>query len=337
MQTRLQDIAEQLNLSTATISRALNKETENLVKKETRDRIFEFIRETGYKPNIKARELAKGKLTNFFLLSSQMNENSIFYDHYFINLIRGITGVLVDTEYSLVMLPIENDYTEDRIYKILLDNETAGLILSPYCSHLEFPFDVIKEYNFPVVSLDNEIMGQNAYNVLLDHTEAGYIGAKRLTEKGYKNILLVSDSRHAMDAELRRKGFFDFFRDNTDAARKIINIELPLSYISSEPVLEKILELDIFPIGVFALSDEIAVGLINRLGNKGLRCPEDVGVIGFDGLSIGYHSVPRLNSVAFPYQEVGREAALTIKDALEGKNVKRRKVIGALLTEGGSC
>jgi len=126
----LQDIAQELKLSTATVSRAINKNTEALVKKETRDKILDLVRKTGFKPNMKARGLAKGKLTNFFLIMSQ-NEDSIFYDYYFFKIIRGFLNVIIDTEYSLAMLPIENDYTEEQIYELIMHNETAGLILSP--------------------------------------------------------------------------------------------------------------------------------------------------------------------------------------------------------------
>lgn len=332
----LEDIARELEVSTATVSRALSKSTESLVKKETRDKILQFIKKTGFKPNVKARALAKGKLTNFFLILSQ-NESSIFYDHYFINLVRGIHNVILDEEYSLVMLPVENDYSEDQIYKLLLNNETAGLILSPYCSQIEFPFDEIKEYSFPVISLDYKLKGENAYNILLDHKGAGYLGAKYLAEKNYKNIVLVSDIRRSQHSELRKEGFYKYFNEIKNNDFNIVNVEALLSFVSSEMVLEKVLEFDKLPTAVFALNDEIAVGLIDRLKEKGLRCPEDVAVLGFDGIKIGQLVNPSLNSVAFSFKSLGEVAAQTLIDVLSGKECERERVLVANVTEGQSC
>ncbi|MDD5633872.1 MAG: LacI family DNA-binding transcriptional regulator [Candidatus Omnitrophica bacterium] len=332
----IQDIAKELDLSTATVSRALNNHTEHLVKSQTKQKILDFVRETGYKPNIKARGLAKGKLTDLFLISSQMVVGSIFYDEYFSNLVRGIHSVTAPTEYSLVILPVENTYTEEDIYNILLNNETAGLILSPYCSHLNFPFDVIKKYSFPVVTLDIEIKSENTYAILLDHKEAGYLGAKSLVEKGYRNLVLVSDIKRSLHSEMRKEGFYDFLNERKPKDVTVKNIEMLLSYTSSQSVLEKILGESKLPVGVFALSDEIAVGIVNYLKYKGLRCPEDVGVIGFDGLSIRKYAIPAVNSIGFSYSKIGEIAAQILIDVLSGKERNKTTFIKAYLTEGES-
>lgn len=336
MQRRLEDIAKELNLSTATVSRALSKNTEHLVKKETRDKILDYVKKTGFKPNIKARGLASGKLTNLFFILSQ-NEASIFYDQYFFNVMQGIHSVIMETEYSLVILPVKNEYTEDQIYDVLLNNETAGLILSPYCSHLDFPFDVIKGYNFPVLLLDDEERAENAYVICQDNEQAGFDGAELLWNKGYRSFVLVSDVRHSEHSELRKKGFFKFFDDKKESGYAIDHMELLLSYTSAEPVLNEIEKIKERPVGVFALNDEIAVGIINHLAVRQIKCPGDIGVVGFDGLYIGQHALPRLNSVAFPFKEIGKKAAEVLIGAMEGKEMPHKTVISPTITDGESC
>ena len=85
MGNRPEDIAQELSLSIAAVSRALHESTEHLVKEESRQRILDFVEKTGYKPNIKSRGLTKEKLTNLFLILSQ-DEASIFYNYYFIEI-----------------------------------------------------------------------------------------------------------------------------------------------------------------------------------------------------------------------------------------------------------
>lgn len=335
---KLEDIARELNLSIATVSRALNKGTENLVKRETRERIFELVKRSGFKPNIKARALAQGKLTNLILILS-CTEESIFYDQYFMRLIRGIQQKLVNTEYSLVILSVNESFTGDQIYEILLNNETAGLILSPHCSSMRlYPVDILKEYDIPIVNLSEEMHGRNTYNILLDHVNAGYKAAEFLYDKGYRNIVLISDSDHMPHSEMRKEGFFRFFDEAKRAKCSLKEFDFKLSMVSGVPVLEKVLQEVKLPAVVFSLSDEIAIEMINHLPDKGLKCPDDISILGFDGLPIGAYTNPPLRSVAFPIQEVGELAAKTLVNVLKGdKGVPRVRIVQALITEGVSC
>jgi DNA-binding LacI/PurR family transcriptional regulator len=94
----------------------------------------------------------------------------------------------------------------------------------------------------------------------------------------------------------------------------------------------------IFPVGVFLLNDEIAVEVINHAGANGIKCPGDIGVLGFDGLSIGQYSYPRLNSVSFPVRDVGNKTAKILIDILEGKKIRKNSlVIEAVISDGHSC
>jgi len=332
MYRRLEDISKDLGVSSATISRALNKNTEHLVKKETRETILSYVKETGYKPNLKARGLAKGKLTNLFLIQSEQDE-SIFYDLYYSDLINGINNVIADSDYSLVILPIKNYYTEDQIYDILFNQETAGLFISPFCLNLDFPFGLIKDFEFPVIALDSEIEGDNVYSIMLNHFEAGYKAAERLSKKKDRDIVFISDSMQNLHSQMRRSGFYSFF-ERHNIGVEITEFEFPLSYISGGPVLEKILSLGKLPISVFVLSDEIGVNLINQIWKKGLRCPEDIAVLGFDGLSIRNYTVPCLSSIGFNYYEVGKIAAKVLINTLSGKKERKKICIDAKVLEG---
>ncbi|MCK5451528.1 MAG: LacI family DNA-binding transcriptional regulator [Candidatus Omnitrophica bacterium] len=337
MQKTLEDIALELNLSTATISRALNKGTQHLVRENTKNRIFDLVKRTGFKPNLQARGLASGKLTNLFFIMSQ-NEDSVFYDQYFFYVMRGIQDVIIDMEYSLSILSIENDFTEDQIYDILLSHETAGLILSPYCFYTKFPFDAIKGSNtYPIVTLDIEIDSKNVHSIVFDHVDAGYKGAEFLWKKGYRQFVLISDIKHSYHSDLRREGFYDFFKTKKGERFVVDEFQYLLSDTSSLSVLEKITKVKKSPVGIFALSDEIAIGMINNLSKTGIKCPEDIGILGFDGLRVGRYSVPSLSSVGFPFRAVGRQAAEIIIKALKKQKVKKTYNVKANIIEGDSC
>jgi LacI family transcriptional regulator len=339
MHKTLKDIARELNVSTATISRALNKDTAHLVRQETRQKIIDYVRRTGFKPNIKASALARGKLTNLFLILSQ-SDDSVFFDQYYMKIIRGIHDVILDTEYSLGLLSIDINFSPEQVDQVLFHNEIAGLILSPHClAHKLYPSEILDKYDFPVISIDNEIEGENVLLISLDHKGAGCKGAEYLVKKGYKNLVLISDSEHSYHSELRKKGFYSYFEEEERGKDiNITNLEFPFSKDSGKKALDRIKEMDIFPCGVFALNDEIAVEFINYMNETSLDCPGDLGILGFDGLTIDQYINPPLRSVSFPIREIGEKAASILIDILEGKRMRKHRLeYSAEISEGGSC
>lgn len=338
MQKTLKDIAKELGVSTATISRSLNKDTSDLVKKETRDKILEYVHRTGFKPNIKASALARGKLTNLFLILSQ-SDDSIFFDQYYMKIIRGIHDIIVETDYSLGLLSIDINYSKEQIEDILFKNETAGLILSPHCeANKLYPSELLEKYNFPIVSIDNEIQGKNVFTILLDHVNAGYKGAEYLVKRGYKKIFLVSDIDKSHHSEIRKQGVYQFFEENNSDNVELVNLEYPFRRESGKRAVNDIIKQGHFPAGVFVLNDEIATEMINYTVEKRINCPQDIGILGFDGLSFGQYVSPRLKSVSFPVRKVGKKTAEMLIELLEGKKLRKNKsVIEAIITDGESC
>ena len=333
MEKNLKDIAKELGLNASTVSRAINQKTAHMVKEDTRKKIFDLIKKKGFKPNIKARNLKKQQLTNFSLILP-IGMKSIFYDEYYNGIIRGINNRVVDTEYSLTIIPVKEDYTSDDIFNVLLNNETAGLILSPYCKYIEFPVDLLKKYNFPIVSIDNEIQSKSFYNIVLDHEKAGYLGAEAIWKKGLRNIILISDEGHSRHSEMRKKGFYDFLKNKKDCS--VINIEHAFSYASAPKVVEELLKINSFPACIFSFNDEIAIGVINELKKKRLNCPKDIEILGFDSLSLGEYSSPKLSSVGFSFEEIGEITAKILIDVLLDKKVNKKTVIEASITFGES-
>ncbi|MFH1847378.1 MAG: LacI family DNA-binding transcriptional regulator [Candidatus Omnitrophota bacterium] len=333
MNKGLKEIAGKLGLNISTISRAINVETQHLVKEETRKRIFELIKKEGFKPNIKARNLKKQSLTNFSLIIP-IGIKSIFYNEYYNSIINGINKVLMGSEYLLTLLPIEENYEPENIFQLLLNTETAGLILSPYCKYIKFPFDLMNKYTFPIVSIDNKVSGKNIYNIILNHKNAGYHAAEILWEKGYRDIVLISDVAHSEHSTLRKEGFLEFFKDKN---ANINNIEVPFTFVSGEVTIKKIKERNKFPICIFSLNDEVAVGIINQLKKNNLECTKDLSILGFDGLSIGAYLSPRLSSMGFPFENIGRLTAQILIDVLTNKKVQKTTILEARITEGESC
>jgi len=334
MKKNLKYVANKLGIHISTVARAIDIKTHRMVKKSTRDKIFELIKKEGIKPNIKARGLKKEKLTNINLILP-IGIESVFYDEYYNGIISGMNEILLDTGFTLTTIPIESNYSPDKIFQILLNVEMAGLVLSPYCKYIDFPLDILKKYDFPIISIDNELRGKNIYNIILDHEGAGYKGAKMLWDRGHRNIILISDSNRSRHSEMRKRGFYEFFKNKKDVT--IDNVGLEFSISSGLPALKKIMKTNKFPTCVFSLNDEIALGIVNHCCENKLRCPEDISVLGFDGLSAGRYTNPVLCSLAFPFKKIGKNTAEILINALNGKKKKKTILMEAEIKGEGSC
>ena len=211
-----------------------------------------------------------------------------------------------------------------------------GLILTSICyGNFEIAKKDIINLNIPVVVLNEEVKAKNIFSIILDDFKGGYDGAKYLMDMGHKKIAIVRGI--FKDIEDRFKGCKQAMKDNS--------ISLDENYIlqaeaATEPAayneIIKLIEKGNIPTAIFALDDEMAIGAIRALKEKGIRCPEDVSVLGYDGMEISNFAVPRLTTMVRPVFEMGKKAV----EILLGDET-RRKVqcikMEAKLIERESC
>ena len=124
---KLNDIAKKLNLSTATISRAINPETRNLIKKDTLEKIDKFIKKYNYVPDRFAQMLSKGKSNTIGLLIQF--DPSIFLNGYITDLLAGAVDEIRKTNYDLKIIPVDIDKDYSDINNIFSSNALDGLIV----------------------------------------------------------------------------------------------------------------------------------------------------------------------------------------------------------------
>jgi DNA-binding LacI/PurR family transcriptional regulator len=272
------DVARLSGSSIATVSRVLNSPEQ--VTPETRERVLKVIDDLGYVPRAEARARAIrgtrriGVLTPFFTSPS------------FVERLRGIAYVLGKTNYELIVYTVDSSSRLSAYLTSLpLTGSLDGLII------LSLPFsgaDARRLVDHKVVTVVIEYEQEYFSGVEIDNTAGGELAGKYLLEKGHHNIGFIGEI-YPPEYAIRPA----FARLN--GLRKVLanaDIHLPEDHIQSAPLdqestrqaAHKLLSLPEPPSAIFAAADFQAMALMKVAMNMGLKIPQDLAVLGFDGL-----------------------------------------------------
>lgn len=302
----LEEIARLSGVSRSTVSRVVNDDPR--VSDAVRARVRDVIAEHNYHPNAAARSLASRR-TGIIGLLIPMAIEWIFGDPFFQIITRSVATTANLTEQQLMLLfeSSESGESAQRLFnRVVGGQHLDGVVV--VSSELEEPLvQLLDQYSFPsvlvgrhptfelsYVDVDNQLSARQAVEHLLwhGHTRIGMIG-------GTENLIAAVD-RHAgymqaisaaglpVDPDLFRPASFDE-RKAREAAHELMSLPNP-------------------PTAIFAASDTMALGAMQALRERGLRAPEDVAIIGFDGSERARLSDPPLSTVFQPIAGLGQEA-----------------------------
>lgn len=299
----IKEIAQQLGVSTATVSRALNDSYE--VSDQLKVKIRNYADSAGYRPDNLAANLRRGRSKTIGVVIP-----SIAYN-FNVKAITGIEDVLGRRGYKVMIAQsIEKQSKEKEAVQYLLSNGIDGIILS-LAAETE-NFDHILSENMdgkPLVLMDRTTDGLQNSQVIIDHEEASYHAVRHLIENGCKKIAWVTGPAYLQIGKLRQRGY--------DKALSESNIPFDESLIchcsfNEDMGFSQIKELlcnqpDID--GIYAINDRFAIGAMGAIHHLGLSIPEDVAVIGFNNEPFDHLLHPPLTSVNQPSFSMGQEAA----------------------------
>ncbi|QKV20643.1 LacI family DNA-binding transcriptional regulator [Oricola thermophila] len=311
---KIKDVARLAGVSTATVSRALNRP--DTVAESTRKAVVEAAVRTGYRINLAARNLRRQRTGAVVVLVP--NLGNPFFSEILSGIevtlaAAGLSVLVADTKHSAVPAGLVFDYLHrgraDGI--ISLDGALPEIISAfPQAEGALPPIIYACEWNdtvpMPSIRADN-IAGASmavSHLVELGHTRIGHIRGPA------DNILTQVRSAETRDAiighglAVRPDWFFDG----------------DFSLASGRRVAEQWLALDDRPTGVFCSSDEMALGFISGLHESGVKVPEDVSVVGFDDIEIARHFIPTLTTIRQPRTELGVAAGRLLIRLVEGSS-----------------
>lgn len=314
--------------SVGTISRVLNDQPN--VSEKARRAVLNAVAETGFQPNDNARHLKQQHATSI-LVVVKGTSNELFSA-----LVERIQSMISETSYPLLVDYIDEDSNEvRRAVRLCREKKPRGILfLGGNRENFVTDFHGI---SVPCVLVTNSAASfalPNLSSVTTDDRLAATKAIDCLVELGHRHIGVIGGCREVSDiSRLRYEGCLDAMNAhglNFDAARDYQGVRF--SYQDGYRAAKALLASDPALTAVFAAADVMAIGAIRALQDAGLRVPEDISVMGFDGLAIGDYYWPRLTTVAQSAEHLARRGVELLLDRIENGGAARHETVPFAVT-----
>ena len=308
------DLAKELNLSAATISRALKDHP--AINKHTKKRIVEKAEEMGYRSNNFASNLRKQKSHTIGVMVHELNSNFIT------SVLAGIEKVTTLANYDLIIGHSSELFKKEvanahNLFHKRVDGLIAALAFDT--ENMDH-FDPFFERNIPVVFFDRVEEDSKGTKVTIDNYKAGYEATQHLIEQGCKRIAHITSNLRRNVYAQRFNGYKAALKENNipfDEKLLFVNDLKKETCIDSA---NQIAAMDPLPDGIFTTNDFTAALCIQVLKEKGIRIPEDIAVVGFNNDTISIIIEPKLTTINYPGMDIGEVAATHLINQLSGAN-----------------
>lgn len=299
--TTIKDIARELGLSIATVSRALNGTSD--VNQETRNKVLNKAKELFYKPNIQARNLLKKRNNMIGVVVPE------FVTFFFPEIIIGIQEVANANGFQvLICQSNESSTQEKKNIEMLEESMVEGLIVSVAkdAQNIDL-FQRLKRERMPLVFVNRVLPELNASQVVIDDRKWAFKSVEHLIKCGYKNIAHLAGNEHLSVTKERMQGYIDALNHYNIPIKKHLIMHVGVQQDRAKIGIDYLLSLKEKPDAIFAINDPIAVGCMLELKKRGLNVPQDIAIAGFTESPMG--KIMELTSVLQPTHEIGKTAA----------------------------
>lgn len=310
-EVRIADVARIAGVSTATVSRVLA--TPDKVRQKTRDLVMEAVRKCGYTPNSVARNLRKRRTMTVLVVVPNL-ANPVFAQ-----ILRGIDDELTQSGYGLVIGSLDNcEEREARYVELALSRQVDGVILM----NGRIPESnkrTMAEARLPMVAMCAAIGDDEIPNVVVQDREASREAVEYLVRLGHRRLGFIAGPPSNIIAKERFSGFLQGLEDAGLSDKDYVKWEGKFVFSAGVAAAEAFLNLKERPTGIYASCDESAIGFIKVVRAAGVRVPEDVSVIGFDGIEFADYVEPTLTTFRQPLHDLGRRGASVLLKMIRGQ------------------
>lgn len=308
----IKDVADDSGLSISTVSAVLNDA--DWVPEVTRRRVLESIEAVRYVPNTLARGLKTRRTNAVGVIVTDLT------NPFFTEIVRSLEHTLREKDNNVFLCNSDHETAIGRKnFSGLLERRVDGIVIIGSSVDEE----VVKRYtvageHVPIVSIERNYVADGVTRLMVDAEEGGYAATYHLLERGYRRVALIEGADRASESRTqRRRGY--------ERALAYAGLSAPASYIvmgdfrfeGGRDAMNQLLDLPEPPDAVFASNDLMALGALRAARERGVRVPEDLGVVGYDDIPAAGFVDPSLTTVSVPKVELGRSAGELILEQIE--------------------
>ena len=319
----IKDIAEKLNISVSTVSRALKDNHE--ISAQTRKTVQDLAKQLGYKPNPIAVALKTHKSHSIGVIVPQIVST------FFATVVKTIEEVADGHGYNVLVISSNESFQkEQKSVEVLMANRADGIILA--LSHETKDYEHIKmiqESGTPIVLFDRTTNELNVSRVVTDGVTAAFQAVQHLVSEGCQKIALLCGPENVGIGGNRMEGYEKAMEANHLPVKpELICHCSDFTVEAGKEATRQLLSRKERPDAIFGITDDLAIGAIEAIKEKGLNIPEDIAIVGFSNTKRSRYMNPTVSSInQFP-EKIGRAAAeLLFDQILNSKHAQIKKEI----------
>ncbi len=308
----IKDVAKMAGVSTTTVSHVINKT--RFVATETEKIVLQAIKELNYSPSAVARSLKVNTTKSIGMIVTTSEAP------YFAEIIHAVEEHCYRQGYSLFLCNTQNNPEKIRNHLEMLAKKRVDGILVMCAEYTQDSLDLLADFSsIPMVVMDWGPNNQHT-DIIQDHSfDGGYLATKYLIDNGHKDIGIIAGELIKTTAKTRYDGFVKAMQD---AGLPINPNWIMEGFFEPEDGYEcmnKILTQEKLPTAVFCCNDVMALGAISAIGEKGLRVPEDISIIGYDNIHSSRFYSPPLTTIHQSKARLGIQALSLLFERISEK------------------
>lgn len=309
----MKEVATKAGVSKATVSRVLSGK--GYVSEATKTEVYKAIEETGYRPNLLARNLASSKSECIGLVVT----NTLYNGNYFNELLSQAAQKLEDKGRQLILVDGKHSAEEEQqAIQFLLDLRCDAIIIYPRFLTIDALDLIIDQCDKPVMVVNRKLRKHQSHCICCDHKGSSFNATKYLIEQGHRDIAFITGSLDSPTAIERLSGYKEALNTFSLPVQNDLIIPGKWTPISGATAISQLIANKISFSAVLASNDEMAIGAMKTLSDARISVPAKVSVIGFDNIPTAPFLQPALSSVKDPVRDMVNEVINRLISMLDG-------------------
>lgn len=317
----IKDIARELCISVSTVSRALTDDKN--IRRETREAVLREAERLGYRRNPVAMNLKMGRTNTIGVIVPEM------HTPYASQVVAGIQSVLYKNNQKVMIAESDEDPNRERESLLMMEEFMVDGLIVSMCSHkhnLE-TYRRLAAAGMAIVFYDRIPHGlDDMPQVMIDDNNDSYFMAEHLVRLGRRRIAYLCGPDDVYNAAERARGYREAMEKFGVYDPQLV-VKTGMTFADGAAAVDDIVSRGLEFDAVYAFTDTLAIGAMNRLREIGRRIPEDVAVAGFSGTELSTIVYPKLTTVEPPLEEMGRRAAELVLEKVGNPDAENRRIV----------
>ncbi|MBP9479225.1 MAG: LacI family DNA-binding transcriptional regulator [Sebaldella sp.] len=297
--TGIKKVASLAGVSTATVSRVINKNQN--VSEDKKIRVQKVLKELNYEVNYHAKSLREMKTGMLLFIVTDIS------NPFYAEIVKGAEEYAKTKNYNVLVCNGYFDRDIERKYFKFIENK---LVDGAFIMDLAIEKEFLREFStkYPIIQCSEYYDDIGVPFVSIDHEKAAFEAASSLLETGFDKLFFVQTAQNFIFDKLRLEGYKRALENHKISFSEEMVIKTDFSYTGGINAAKTILKTKSKKVGIFTVSDVIAVGIVNYLNYKKINIPDDYSIIGFDDIDLCKAVFPKITTIHQPRNKIGKEA-----------------------------